>query len=57
MGDETGTGAFVKLTIAAKYPEDRRAGFARAKALAIAHFDDIEPVLDRPPWPLLGLVD
>jgi hypothetical protein len=48
---------FVRLTIAGKYPEDRRAGFARAKALAIAQFDDIEAVLDQPPWSLLGLVD
>ncbi len=48
---------FVRLTIAGKYPEDRRAGFARAKALTIEQLNDIERVLDRPPWSLLGLVD
>ena len=48
---------FVRLTIAGKFPKDRRRGFAYAKALAVAQFDDIEQVLDEPPWSLLGLVD
>lgn len=47
---------FVRLTITRKYPGDRRAGLAGARALALEQFDDIEAVLDRPPWSLLGLV-